>query len=259
MKWWLGSFAIGALLLAAAWRIAGGDLAIAHRLVSPGMLSSGHAFLAADCAACHTARTGPEPAKCIGCHANNQVLLQRQATAFHAGIGACAACHKEHNGESVPRPVMNHLVLATLGEQATAPAANSTWRNRLVDWLRRVHEPDRSTEHDATNPLLSRTEAGLNCASCHILRDRHQLLFGPECGACHRTDRWTIPGYLHPSERSTECVQCHQAPPSHYMMHFQMVSQVVAKQPRATVEQCYACHLTTRWNDIRGVGWYKHH
>ena len=43
------------------------------------------------------------------------------------------------------------------------------------------------------------------------------------------------------------------------MGHFQMVSQVVARRPDTPVEQCYSCHQTTAWNDIVGVGWYKHH
>jgi hypothetical protein len=33
----------------------------------------------------------------------------------------------------------------------------------------------------------------------------------------------------------------------------------VARKPHAKVEQCYLCHQTTAWNDIKGVGWYKHH
>jgi hypothetical protein len=71
--------------------------------------------------------------------------------------------------------------------------------------------------------------------------------------------KWTIPEFRHPSPRSTDCVQCHQAPPSHYMEHFHMVSARVAGKPHAQVSQCYQCHQTTSWNDIRGVGWYKHH
>ena len=52
------------------------------------------------------------------------------------------------------------------------------------------------------------------------------------------------------------------------MTHFSMVSKRVARQEdervaqccgAAQVNQCYRCHLTTSWNDIRGVGWYKHH
>ena len=74
--------------------------------------------------------------------------------------------------------------------------------------------------------------------------------------------------FRHPSPRSLECAQCHQAPPSHYMMHFEMVSKKVAGLDNeqnnqccgpVQVNQCYRCHQTTAWNDIKGVGWYKHH
>jgi hypothetical protein len=85
------------------------------------------------------------------------------------------------------------------------------------------------------------------------------MLFGKDCAQCHRTDKWTISEFRHPSAQSTDCVQCHQAPPSHYMGHFKMVSQRVACQPHADVRQCFLCHQTTSWNDIKGVGWYKHH
>lgn len=43
------------------------------------------------------------------------------------------------------------------------------------------------------------------------------------------------------------------------MEHFKMISMKVAKQEHADVTQCFLCHQTTSWNDIKGVGWYKHH
>ena len=51
-------------------------------------------------------------------------------------------------------------------------------------------------------------------------------------------------------------------------MHFEMISKKVAGQEDAQVagcggpaqvSQCYRCHQTTWWDDIRGVGHYKHH
>ena len=63
----------------------------------------------------------------------------------------------------------------------------------------------------------------------------------------------------HPSPLSTDCNQCHQAPPSHSMMHFKMVSMKIAGVEHADVSQCFLCHQTNAWNDIKGVGWYKHH
>ena len=43
------------------------------------------------------------------------------------------------------------------------------------------------------------------------------------------------------------------------MMHFKMVSMKTAGVEHADVSQCFLCHQTNAWNDIKGVGWYKHH
>jgi hypothetical protein len=99
----------------------------------------------------------------------------------------------------------------------------------------------------------------LDCFACHSNRSPHRDLFGRECMSCHLTTTWKVAGFKHPSPSSVECAQCHQAPPSHYMGHFHMISMMVASQHHARVEQCYLCHQTDAWNDIRGVGWYKHH
>jgi hypothetical protein len=99
----------------------------------------------------------------------------------------------------------------------------------------------------------------LSCVSCHANQDKHQKLFGTSCLSCHGAESWKIPQYRHPSPNNRDCVQCHQAPPSHYMMHFEMVSKKVAGVEHADVKQCYLCHRTTSWNDIQGKGWYKHH
>ncbi|MGD9689721.1 MAG: hypothetical protein AB7V47_08265 [Phycisphaerales bacterium] len=43
------------------------------------------------------------------------------------------------------------------------------------------------------------------------------------------------------------------------MEHFHMVSKKVAGIEHTEVSQCFLCHKTNSWNDIKGVGWYKHH
>ena len=43
------------------------------------------------------------------------------------------------------------------------------------------------------------------------------------------------------------------------MGHFNMISMKVAGKPHAKVSECYACHQTTSWPDIKSVGFYKHH
>ena len=85
-----------------------------HGLSGP--LSSAHAFLKEDCAACHTPVKGVEDATCVACHANETVLVQRQPTAFHADIAGsnnCVACHKEHDAGRSLRG-MDHAALTDI-------------------------------------------------------------------------------------------------------------------------------------------------
>lgn len=236
------------------------EVATWQRQASPGRLSAAHAVLENNCAACHTPVTGVDATSCVGCHANNAALLARQPTAFHAHITSCTECHVEHQGVSRRPSSMDHAALARTGlrelGQGGPESEQQRIRNQMVDWIRR-HGPgaEPAPGHPATTP----EEAILDCASCHATKDRHVGLFGPDCAQCHGTARWTISEFKHPSPRSTNCAQCHQAPPSHYMEHFGMVSARVANQPNAQVNQCYVCHQTTAWNDIKGVGWYKYH
>lgn len=227
---------------------------------SPGGLSAGHAFLERDCAQCHTPIRGADPAKCIPCHANDQALLKRQPTSFHATVPECADCHREHGGTAPVRTAMDHRALAAIGERyryfdAEADGSPSL-RQRFAAWRRRLNGP---MTGGGENPHLTAAETALDCRSCHATRDVHVGLFGRDCAQCHATAQWTLPEFRHPSPRSLECAQCHQAPPSHYMEHFRMISMRIAGHGSARVDQCYLCHQTTAWNDIRSVGYYKHH
>lgn len=204
--------------------------------VQPGPISRSHAAFADQCTSCHQPHEGVEPKKCIACHAATD-FGNKQSTRFHARAQQCTSCHVEHEGE-VGIVRMDHGALALRDiwmrprEEALAPAG------------RRERNDD---------PLSS-----LNCASCHSNRDPHGELFGQSCASCHNTEKWQIAGFRHPSVNSTECSECHKVPPSHSMMHFEMVSQRVARE-KASVEQCFACHTTDSWNNIRRVGWYDHH
>lgn len=220
--------------------------ALAQSQVMPGKLSAAHAQYKSDCASCHTAVKGVDEAKCISCHASNKALLERQPTAFHATIGNCATCHIEHQGEEANLRVMDHEALARIG-------AN------LITGGEDMADQPGNPLLPGGHPLVSPLVATLDCATCHSTKDRHAGLFGQNCASCHASTEWTIPVFQHPSVLSIDCNQCHQAPPSHYMMHFEMVSKKVAKQENAVVTQCYSCHQTTAWNDIKGLGLYDHH
>lgn len=226
-----------------------------QRMASPGRLSRAHEKLEQNCASCHTATQGVDSAKCILCHANNDSILKRQPTAFHAHINSCKECHFEHQGATRRTTVMDHAALTKIGlRQLKLSDDNDSavFAQQVSDWIRNP-----STTRSNSN--LATDEAVLSCEQCHSNKDIHVGYFGKECSACHSVAKWNISEFRHPSSLSMDCNQCHRAPPSHYMMHFKMISMTVAGQPNADLSQCFLCHQTTSWNDIRGIGWYKHH
>lgn len=216
--------------------ITGESLSWVQRQAEPGALDPAHAQLGLECAACHTPLRGVEADACVACHALNGALVQRQTTAFHAEARTCADCHVEHSASIPLRAPLDHDLLAVLS----------------AEWV----PGDRPPGDPSRAPLDT---AALDCGSCHSNQDPHFQLFGSDCADCHATATWDVSGFRHPTPRSRDCAQCHQAPPSHYMEHFHMLSAKVARQPHAEVRECYRCHLTTSWPDIRGVGFYKHH
>ena len=257
----VGSLALVVVLVLVLRHTTLGRASSWQHLASPGHLSAPHAFLEDNCAACHTTVKGVDANKCITCHANNESLLQRQPTAFHADVGSCWGCHIEHQGINERPTKMNHALLAEiglrqLGSSESPDNEGKLVRDQLLTW---ISEQNASSGLPPGHPRITPQEAVLKCATCHANDDRHFAVFGLDCAQCHSTTKWTIPEFRHPSSHSMDCAQCHQAPPSHYMGHFHMVSAKVAGKLHARVDQCFICHQTTSWNDIKGVGWYKHH
>ncbi len=227
----------------------------AQQFFSPGALSPRHDYLSDRCTACHEPTVGVTVTKCIPCHANAERLLGRQPTAFHASVEECSTCHLEHQSANVRPLTMDHIELAKVGaralERASSGDANyKATLDSLETWLR-IESPEHFDDGSAREAL--------NCAGCHDRGDPHSKRFGSDCAQCHALSSWVVPGYQHPTSRTKECVQCHQAPPSHSMGHFSMISQKIAGKEHANVDQCFECHNTTGWNDIIGVGFFKHH
>ena len=238
----------------AGWDIRHDDIVrFWERATNPGPLSKAHATLDDACSACHTPIMGVDAGKCVSCHADNRALLQRQPTMFHQSIESCADCHLEHLGRAYISRRMDHVALARLGMRWRSQSSQSR-----RDWFAATLHGREGAGRPDSSPLLAGEEA-LVCGTCHQRQDRHQGQFGSECATCHATTSWQIARFAHPSPGSTECAQCHMEPPSHRMMHFEMVSKGVARQEHATVRECFLCHQTTSWNDIKGAGWYKHH
>ncbi|MCI0456029.1 MAG: cytochrome c3 family protein, partial [Gemmataceae bacterium] len=146
-----------------------GEAVTWQRQASPGRLSAAHAFLENNCAACHTAVKGPEASKCIACHANNESLLQRQPTAFHANIGSCRECHSEHQGINRRPTSMDHVALAKIGlrqlKSGNQPDdEGNRLRGQLDTW---INQSRSGGPLPYGHPDITPHEAVLNCATCH--------------------------------------------------------------------------------------------
>ena len=249
------------------YRFGSAEVPLLTAAASPGPLSGTHDFLRTQCEACHTPVRGVEAASCITCHITAAPdLVTKPSTAFHANIGECAGCHVEHQGRD-RRPInMDHAVLVTVGHARAAEALAggppaSGFRHTLERLKVLLHGSgaDLADGSLATRSLPPEARATLDCAGCHANRDPHRTLFGRDCQGCHNADAWAIATFRHPSPRSQDCVQCHQAPPSHYMMHFEMMDRMLTGQANARVEQCFLCHQTDSFNNLKGIGWFKMH
>ncbi len=221
--------------------------------VQPGKLSKFHANLENNCNECHASYQGVVREQCVTCHAAQTEILKKQNTSFHSSITSCTGCHFEHQGKDASITKMDHTHLALVATEMLKNSISNSDNTGLgvASFLQ-----DARKGYHGTDTALEKT---LNCVSCHANQDRHRSLFGSDCSTCHDTTKWSIASFRHPLPTSRDCSQCHQAPPSHYMMHFMMISEKVAGVEHAQVNQCFLCHQTTSWNDIKGVGWYKHH
>lgn len=163
---------------------------------------------------------------CMACH----VPFQRVAGA------KCQGCHARNTG--------------LLDRRDTAFHAQATRCSTCHVEHRGRDARISAMEHAVLQPEVA-------CTACHF--DRHQARLGTACATCHATDTWKVAGYRHPSPRSYACFECHQPPPSHLMMHFQMMDRAATGQGDATVDQCFRCHTTDHWNNIKDLGFLKHH
>jgi hypothetical protein len=233
-------------------------LAAWQQLASPGDLSVAHSRLEGDCGACHTAVKGASRTKCIACHATEERLLIWPELTFHASVRDCRACHPEHLGPSAPATRMDHVALATMGLDLLTSGESEVGRSvaqHLSSWI--AESPAGREGRRAGH--LAPAEAVLRCATCHAQSDAHREMFGSDCGECHGTSGWVISEYRHPSSASTDCAQCHRAPPCHQTPHFGRVCMPVAGKPNAEVRDCHSCHRAIAWNHIKGAGWYQSH
>jgi hypothetical protein len=188
--------------------------------IPPGPLTTGHEDLntPAHCVDCHDGNGAVSSAKCVGCHAHEQ--LGRRIAAgegYHASAQVlgkpCAQCHHDHKGR-----LYDPRGWATLqgGEQAFDHAL-AGWplagRHAAVDCASCHPTRDRQG-------LRRYTGADRRCEACHAQVQPHRLGRAPACDRCHDEAAWrpaTLDGFDHGAaamplvgaHRKVACAACH--------------------------------------------------
>lgn len=204
-----------------------------HLMVSPGPLVKGHAELATDCFACHTAWRGASSKRCTECHAPADVGLKTTKgmpipgrtvkVSFHQELTEqdCMACHSDHQGpkltKSSRRPFSHGLLKVAVRDICSSCHAapnDAVHRGRKLE-CSKCHESRAWKPAHFEHALLAKAELN-RCESCHRApTDRLHRQFQGGCMSCHRTDAWKPATFHHDKffvldrDHEATCVTCH--------------------------------------------------
>lgn len=151
---WVVATVIGALVTAGG----GGTMFERHfaSAAMPGPLANPHAFLANNCAACHTKDAGVSAARCANCHESGvgqTVAWGKTFKAHHADTTLdCLQCHSEHRGT----------------EEFASVLARDQWNDISCTLCHRdVDTIDARFENRLDAAHSAHYHAGVSCTSCH--------------------------------------------------------------------------------------------
>jgi hypothetical protein len=150
---------------------------------SPGELSKVHEGLRGEknCIKCHSAKKEIDPSKCLGCH--KELALRISAgKGFHKEKGEeCAACHQEHNGETV------QLIQWDIEEfDHSETGYLLTGSHRKVTDCEKCHTSANAPPRKYSKTFFLKDN---RCSACH--NDIHNG-YHPNCIDCHTTKDWRV-------------------------------------------------------------------
>jgi hypothetical protein len=225
--------------------------------LSPGPLSRDHKALdlEASCERCHVAGGGVSQDRCLGCHVEVAIPLQKK-TGYHAKLvtssgKACASCHSDHKGLDYP------LI------RWTPPASFDHGKDTGFNLTGAHVAADCGACHKQRPRYMGLKQA---CASCH--EDVHKGQLGANCASCHTTGAFRpAAGFSHAKtefpldgkHESVACAGCHKAGAggvvAYALKGFERCTgcHEDPHRGRTSLSACTACHSTAGWQDTKGL------
>jgi hypothetical protein len=215
-----------------------------EKLVMPGPVSSAHAEIEGECAACHSPlEEVTQQALCTTCHEDVGADMAA-GIGFHGrhpdvGAAECQSCHGEHEGRDA----------ATLKFEMDSFDHGRTdfpllWGHSGLA-CESCHQPDTAYR-----------EAPSACASCHSEEDPHEGRLGAQCADCHTERSWLQTSFNHGTtgfpltggHASAQCSSCH-ADALFESAGTQCSSCHDKDDPHDGTlgNQCQQCHDTSSW------------
>lgn len=232
--------------------------------LSPGGLSRAHKHLegSTHCVKCHVPNEKETTSRCLACHSELQVRIDK-GEGYHAALNVkavkCAKCHAEHLGETTSitgfdKEKFDHdsTFYPLIGEHKTVDC----------DGCHKIIEKDGASIQQFKGVKYA------NCIDCHV--DVHNHKFGNDCRKCHsefsftqltRLDSFNHNSTNFPLEGAhllTPCFACHKTDAewnfsfgdnSCTQCHVNSHEKVLPDKYMPN-NDCESCHAVSVWSDI---------
>jgi hypothetical protein len=247
-----------------------------NKLLAPGPLITGHKDLEkSDCLKCHDAGKGLPNEKCLDCHKELKIYVDKKSGFHGRQTKACFECHNDHKGRTLDTTLIDPKKFdhATSGYKLEGKHAelkcHECHTNKRIKKAMRPQDTlylgKNSTCvscHKEDDPHLFKDRfAKFDCITCHSfaswnkdvlfnhsldtkykLKGKHTEL---KCNDCHLIDKKKKQfQYQWPQLSQNDCLTCHKDE-SHKFSGNNLKSHKMGN-----LFKCSSCHSETKWNDI---------
>lgn len=189
---------------------------LATAQLSPGDLAKPHAHLEgmSNCTKCHTIGAKISNDKCLACHTEIKVRVDKKA-GYHSSTKvykkSCVICHSDHHGRSYE---IIHFDKTKFDHGETGYRLEG--KHSAVE-CSKCHQPAHITDAALKKKKSTYLGLGKECLTCH--EDYHQKTLGTGCLSCHtyegfkpasRFDHSKAKFQLKGRHADVECIKCHE-------------------------------------------------